>query len=173
MTMTDFDKLIKEKVEEATYPYDASAWKQFQKKSGMRGGTLKYWLAGASTALVAGGVAVFMLTRPAVENPNQPSELQILRDTVSQGVTIPQDCQQDVVTVEARKSETKSLRTVSQECKTEPQQQTQASETVVTAPKPSTANKVRYGRPLVIDVDTIKDNVPSDEELKNGHSRLF
>ena len=31
----------------------------------------------------------------------------------------------------------------------------------------------RYGRPLVIDVDTIKDNVPTDEQLKNGHSRLY
>jgi hypothetical protein len=29
------------------------------------------------------------------------------------------------------------------------------------------------GRPLVIDVDTIKDNVPTDEELKNGNSRIF
>jgi hypothetical protein len=173
MTMTDFDKLIKEKVEEATYPYDASAWKQFQKKSGMRSGTLKYWLAGASTALVAGGVAVFMLTRPVVENTKQPSELQILHDTASQVVTMPQGCQQeDIVTVESRKCETKSLRTVSQECNPEPQQM-QASETVIKTPKPSTTNEVRYGRPLVIDVDTIKDNIPSDEELKNGHSRLF
>lgn len=173
MTMTDFDKLIKEKVEEATYPYDSSAWKQFRKKSGMRSGTLKYWLAGASTALVAGGVAVFMLTRPTVENSNLPSERQVLHDTVSQVVTIPQNDQEDVmtVTVETTKREPKSSQAVAQTQETSAQP-TQSSETVAKTPKPSIP-KARYGRPLVIDVDTIKDNVPSDEELKNGHSRLF
>ena len=172
MTMTDFDKLIKEKVEEATYPYDSSAWKQFRKKSGMRNGTMKYWLAGASAALVAGGVAVFMLARPAVNNTNQPSELQILRDTASQVVTTVQDFrQEETLTHDPKKQETKSSRIAPQDCVTEPQE-TQHSESVGKTQRQST-NKVRYGRPLVIDVDTIKDNVPSEEELKNGHSRLF
>lgn len=172
MTMTDFDKLIKEKVEEATYPYDSSAWKQFRKKSGMRNGTMKYWLAGASAALVAGGVAVFMLARPAVNNTNQPSELQILRDTVSQVVTTSQNSQsEETVTLELEKHETKSSRIAPQDCVTE-SQEAQHSESVGKTQRPSTS-KVRYGRPVIIDVDTIKDNVPSEEELKNGHSRLF
>ena len=33
--------------------------------------------------------------------------------------------------------------------------------------------KVTYGKPIVIDVDTITRMVPTDEELKKGHSRLF
>ena len=171
MIMTDFDKLIKEKVEEATYPYDSSAWKQFRKKSGMRSGTLKYWLAGASTALVAGGVAVFMLTRPAVQNTNQPDQLQVLHDTVSQVLTVPQECQKaETVVLENTMVEKKTLQNAKQEQVSAPQ--VQPSETVTKKQKCS-KEEVRYGRPLVIDVDTIKDNVPSDEELKNGHSRLF
>ena len=35
------------------------------------------------------------------------------------------------------------------------------------------ASPTRLGRPLVIDVDTIKDNLPTDEELRKGNSRLF
>lgn len=172
MTMTDFDKLIKEKVEEATYPYDSSAWKQFRKKSGMRSGTLKYWLSGASTALVAGGVAVFMLARPAAQNTNQPNELQALHDTVSQMVSIPQHGQQtETLVVEETKTVVKTSRKAMQNQVSDPQQE-QPAETAGKKQKRST-EAVRYGRPLVIDVDTIKDNVPSDEELKNGHSRLY
>lgn len=172
MTMTDFDKLIKEKVEEATYPYDSSAWKQFRKKSGMRSGTLKYWLSGVSTALVAGGVAVFMLARPAAQNTNQPNELQALHDTVSQMVSIPQDGQQtETLVVEETKTVVKTSRKAMQNQVSDPQQE-QPAETAGKKQKRST-EAVRYGRPLVIDVDTIKDNVPSDEELKNGHSRLY
>lgn len=172
MTMTDFDKLIKEKVEEATYPYDSSAWKQFRKKSGMRSGTLKYWLSGASTALVAGGVAVFMLARPTAQNTNQPNELQALHDTVSQMVSIPQDGQQtETLVVEETKTVVKTSRKAMQNEVSDPQQE-QPAETAGKKQKRST-EAVRYGRPLVIDVDTIKDNVPSDEELKNGHSRLY
>ena len=171
--MMDFDKLIKEKVEEATYPYDSSAWKQFRKKSGMRSGTLKYWLAGASTALVAGGVAVFMLARPAAQNTNQPNELQALHDTVSQVVTLSQDGQQtETVVVEKT---TKTTVKTSSEAKREQMSDPQQEQTTETAGKKQkrSIEPVRYGRPLVIDVDTIKDNVPSDEELKNGHSRLY
>jgi hypothetical protein len=50
----------------------------------------------------------------------------------------------------------------------------------VEAPRPQvekSAPKVNrtpvHGRPLVIDVDTIKENVPTDEELRKGNSRLF
>ena len=39
--------------------------------------------------------------------------------------------------------------------------------------EPTTTTRRQYVRPLVIDVDTIKDNVPSDEELKKGNSRIF
>ena len=35
------------------------------------------------------------------------------------------------------------------------------------------ASPTRLGRPLVIDVDTIKDNLPTDEEIRKGNSRLF
>ena len=38
---------------------------------------------------------------------------------------------------------------------------------------PKVMRKVIYGKPQVIDVDTIKRMVPTDEELEKGHSRLF
>jgi hypothetical protein len=53
------------------------------------------------------------------------------------------------------------------------EKQPEQTTTVAKAPEKPSVTTPRYGRPLVIDVDTIKDNVPSDEELRNGHSRLY
>lgn len=171
MSMTDFDKLIKEKVEEATYPYDAKAWKQFQKKSGMGRGTLKYWVAGASAVLVVGGVSAFLLSRPSSDTvPNLSNEQPVvMQDTFSQ-VTNSTDDHYTADTFAVKSEKSGSSKTPSITPVSDVSNQTKPDLTVP-ATKP-TKTVVRYGKPLVIDVDTIKDNVPSDEELKNGHSRL-
>ena len=171
--MTDFDKLIKEKVEGATYPYDSSAWKQFRKKSGMGHSSLKYWVAGVSTALVAGGVSVFLLlnhsSKPTLISPEEQSV--VVDDTLSQVTKATEEhLQADTFMVIPGKTTTtlkKSSPTSGSEL-----HDPADSKTSVPASKPA-QTVVRYGKPLVIDVDTIKDNVPSDEQLKEGHSRLY
>ena len=169
--MTDLDKLIKEKVEEATYPYDAKAWKQFQKKSGIGRGTLKYWVTGASTVLVAGGISVFLLSRPSMDTvPNLPNEQPlVMQDTFSQVTNSTDDhYTADTFAVKSEKSgisKTPSITPV-------PDVSNQTKPDLKAPVEKPSKTVVRYRKPLVIDVDTIKDNVPSDEELKNGHSRL-
>ena len=52
--MTDFDKLIKEKTEQAEYAYKPSAWRNFKRVSGSAS-PLRYWIVGSVSAVVLGG----------------------------------------------------------------------------------------------------------------------
>lgn len=172
--MTDFDKLIKEKVEKATYSYKASDWKDFQRKAGVYRGSAKYWVAGAA-ALIAGASLVVTLHHRNMSSPI-PEQQMVAQDTVlsvepqqtSDQLSGEGTAKLEVVAPEGSKASAKSAgHVVSEQAKT-----TASKEETVTDTK-QTSVRQTLGRPLVIDVDTIKDNVPSDEELKNGHSRLF
>lgn len=173
--MTDFDKLIREKAEQAEYSYKPSAWRQFMKKTGISGSKTHYWTIGLSSALVVSGVVAFFSYYYNTTQPNAEPSLSVpSADTTS--------CQ--VTTAEAENLTTETYQ-VSEKDKSMPNnervQGKQRTESVVdsatqSAPKIKTThveNTPRYGRPLVIDVDTIKENVPTDEELRNGNSRLY
>lgn len=172
--MTDFDKLIKEKAEQAEYVYRPSAWKQFQRVTGLGKTSAAYWLAGVAAVAVVGGITAFVGYRngqvaPANSTPIPPvadtlTEQPVATATVDSGTYIvPED--EPTVTAVPQVSERKTPETV------------KAAEAPAPAPvvnPPAEPVKMpRYGRPLVIDVDTIKENVPTDEELEKGNSRLF
>ena len=174
--MTDFDKLIKEKAEQADYAYKPAAWKSFRHHAGMGSGTLKYWVAGISSAVVVGGLTAFLLLRtPNSSQGNEAVPEVVSLDTVS--LTVDGDAvvaDDTLLLAGSGKQEsprTKAATTTTP--KSTPEQSTAEANQPAKATAPRKNETPRYGRPLVIDVDTIKDNVPTDEELKNGHSRIF
>jgi hypothetical protein len=67
--MSDFDQLIKEKVNSKEYAYSAKKWQSFTKKAGWRRGfsTIHWLLSGA--AVVAVAVGLFFVLRPAKDAP--------------------------------------------------------------------------------------------------------
>ena len=169
--MTDFDKLIQEKAEEATYTYKPSAWRSFQKHAGTFR-PAKYWIGGAAaTVLVGTTVGVFMFQKfDKITPSSEPVEVTALQDTLAslqdeQTVVLEP---KEMVTPKNNRASEQPQKTTVQETEVQPEsngnQQARASRTTTTRP---------IGRPLVIDVDTIKENVPTDEELKNGNSRIF
>ncbi len=170
--MTDFDKLIQEKAEEATYSYKRSAWRDFQKHAGTYR-PVKYWIAGAAaTVLVGTTVGLFMFQKSDKVAPSsEPVEVTVTQDTLA---SLPEE--QTVVLEEPKEVVPQKNNRPSEQ-----PQKSSAQETDVppksTANPPAKESRVKntrpMGRPLVIDVDTIKDNVPTDEELKNGNSRIF
>lgn len=173
--MTDFDKLIKEKTEQAEYAYKPSAWRNFKRVSGTAS-PLRHWIVGSVAAVVLGGAVATALyfapnrqPRDVADNPAVTVDSMLVD---SESPVVPQDTVSFPSQVVANP--------------VAPASSVKATTGTVTAdaavstptPKPDTLKKtqkttVRLGRPLVIDVDTIKDNVPTDEELRNGHSRLF
>ena len=175
--MTDFDKLIKEKAEQAEYTYKPAAWKSFRQKAGIGRGTVGYWAAGVATAVIVGGTLVFMLNR-------EPKTATDLPSTETSTVVADSSCEtpqssilaDTLSVVDASAKETPAAgkcRSGAQERVQPADAKTEQETTISKAPEKPSVITPRYGRPLVIDVDTIKDNVPSDEELRNGHSRLY
>lgn len=171
--MTDFDKLIKEKAEQAEYSYKPSAWRQFQRKTGMRSSMAFYWTVGLSSALVVGGVVAFFGYRHHNACPDAaPSQSMASVDTTQ--TLAPEIEEQTPETYLI--SETELATTKTQHAQGNHQVESAVDSATKLEHKSRTthvANPPRYGRPLVIDVDTIKENVPTDEELKNGNSRLY
>ena len=173
--MTDFDKLIKEKTEQAEYAYKPSAWRNFKRVSGS-GSPLRYWIVGSVSAVVVGGaVATAVLCSPKhrqVENTGVSAAA--VDSTLVEAQPAAGD--PDTVLYPSREAPVQvvspSRKKVSDNAKI-PDVEAVAPERKPVEVKPKTENPVRLGRPLVIDVDTIKENVPTDEQLRNGHSRLF
>ena len=174
--MTDFDKLIKEKAEQAEYAYKPSAWKSFQRHAGMARGGLKYWVAGVSSVVAIGGLTTFLMLRtshPTLEN--EPSPKIVAVDTLSSDVDEIVLVENDTTSMTQR-SEQKASRVKAAPSAASKSSDEKSSDETSQPAKAATCKKndpPRYGRPVVIDVDTIKDNVPSDDDLRNGHSRLY
>ena len=173
--MTEFDKLIKEKAEQAEYDYKPAAWRRFHRSAGIGHAAWKYWVSGISCAVIVGGTVAFMLGRGS----------QPLQDAsrATQTVAADSSCvnlQPAIMSDTLLVTETTSAETVvSRERRAPVEERDVPSSQVTTVPSSAvtstkaTETQQRHGRPMVIDVDTIKDNVPTDEELRNGHSRLF
>ena len=168
--MTDFDKLIKEKVEQASYPYDEAAWRQYKRKAGLHGGAAKYWVVGAASIVAVGTFLLLKQGRQTVPDAEQPS----------QSVVYAPD---SALTLQNTSSEVTEDTLMFQEMqappKVSPYVSRKNSDSIVEQPHrilkdtSKVYRKVIYGKPLVIDVDTITQMVPTDEELKKGHSRLY
>lgn len=174
--MTDFDKLIREKAEQAEYTYKPAAWQSFRRMAGMGRSTVKYWIAGVSSAVIVGGLTTVLLLnngRSTQEDASAPNVVAL--DTVSMNVDDEVVVGNDTLSLAGNRnpqaSQTKAV--PSAVSKASADSPAVAARRSVETPSPDKKVAPRYGRPLVIDVDTIKDNVPTDEELKNGHSRLY
>ena len=175
--MTDFDKLIKEKAEQAEYAYKPAAWKSFRRKAGVGRGSVGYWAAGVATTVIIGGALVFMLNRePKTAATASPTETPtIVTDSSCENMHSPLSAD-TLLVEESSAKETPAVGGHHDDVRERVQPaevQSEQTTTVAKAPEKPSVRPPRYGRPLVIDVDTIKDNVPSDEELRNGHSRLY
>ena len=173
--MTDFDKLIKEKTEQAEYAYKPSAWRNFKRVSGSAS-PLRYWIVGSVSAVVLGGAVATALYFAPNRQPREVADNPAMTvDSMLVDSESPVESQ-DTVSFSPKMV----ANPVSHTTPTKTTSGTTPAEAAVSMPmsRPDTLKKpqrtaVRLGRPLVIDVDTIKDNVPTDEELRTGHSRLF
>lgn len=171
--MTDFDQLIKNKADQAQYAYKPSAWKSFAKHSGFKVGLSGWQIAVATIATVAVvGGAVW----------------GILSATHRQPANTPQNTTESTVAVidSANHTETDEPTLVNEPTpaptKQTPQKPTEAivvQETVTETPvekepaKPRKTTTRPWGKPVLINVDTITQLEATDEELRNGHSRLY
>lgn len=168
--MTDFDKLIKEKAEQASYSYDEAAWRQYKRKAGLHGGSAKYCLVGTAALVVAG---IFLLLKPghqAQESQNQPTQMDVVASDSSLALQNPSnETLEDTLTLRPDK-ETKGRPLKVSRHHTET---VDASKVQMKKDTPKVSRKVIYGKPIAIDVDTITRMVPTDEELEKGHSRLY
>lgn len=174
--MTDFDKLIKEKTEQAEYAYKPSAWRSFKRVAGTVK-PLRYWVMGSVSAVLLGGAVAtavhFASNRPQQEAGNPP--VLAIDSTFSETGTLSGASDETLYSVPVTPVQNES--TVHRQSSVSAEQPNKASDvkTVLRndSVKQSKNRQTRLGRPIVIDVDTIKENVPTDEELRNGHSRLY
>lgn len=169
----EFDKIIKDKIENTDFEYNDSSWMKFNKLRRKKKILKISAIIGSVAVLISTVVAIFLFTNnnhSQIQNPNSSTE-------VSQNETVLMDSSEiseTNLTTPINEQITKrdnanSFNTNSR--KEEPQRDTSNNKSVQ---KPKTDETIKYyGRPLTIDVDTIKDNVPSDEELKKGNSRIF
>lgn len=168
--MTDFDKLIKEKAEKASYPYNEAAWRQFKRKAGLPGGTAKYWVTGASALMVAGGLFLLKPGHHGEPLQDNPSTTGVVATDSAMVMQAPSnEAWEDTLTLPTENiTAKKPLQASSRQTETP-----DATKVQVRKDTPRVSKKVIYGKPVVIDVDTITRMVPTDEELEKGHSRLF
>ena len=168
--MTDFDKLIKEKAEQASYSYEEAAWKQFKRKAGLKSGSVKYWVVGAASFVAVG---TFLLLKPTRQNQPMPDQSQQVVLTVDDSARTSQTLivteSEDTLSIDM---DQKTKQTPFHASRNE-KENTIGHQSAIVKDTPTVTRKAVLGRPLVIDVDTITRMVPTDEELKKGHSRLY
>lgn len=112
--MSDFDQLIKEKVNSKEYSYSAKNWQSFTQKAGWKGGftLLHGLLTGASVIAVAVGVyvAVRMTGGEAQQSTpptkgNSDTEIVVKQDSLIEEVPV----MEEVVEMEAENTTTRSV----------------------------------------------------------------
>lgn len=172
--MTDFDKLIREKAEQAHYDFNPSDWKKFKGKTGKS----NHWFyaTAGGIAIVAAVISSILFLGKKTETESRAKDA----DTATTTTVETHDTQEET-TIKApeiqKASETQRI--THNNIATHTDSTSQQSENAMSQqPAKHVSDKKDYdrnvlGRPLVIDVDTIKDNVPSDEELKKANSGLF
>ncbi len=179
--MTEFDELLKQKVEQTDYPYRHAAWRQFLRSSG-----LHTTLSGVQiAALSLAGVAVIALVTWGVVRHVTPASSPL------------EPAPTEIVATTADNSEYDILDTTNQtQCNSSEEGNTQVAETprkkatnnvpVDTEPAPTCTKaqpatqpstpKTRerlYGRPVTISVDTITQMHPTEEQLKSRNSQII
>ena len=181
--MADFDQLLKDKVEQAEYSYKHSAWKGFAKRAGFKAGLSGLQIALLSLSLVAVisvvTLGIIFLGHPST-NDEQGAVVRA-QDTVEthHDMLLQQENTESVSTeseqVNSSVPNTPSPKANGQQPTANSQQpETNSQRQTVNGQQP-TANTQRpkYGPPIELNVDTITQMVPTDEQLRNGNSRIF
>lgn len=174
--MTEFDELIRNKVEQADYPYKPSAWKRFAKHSGIRLGNnpLKIAAISVMAAAAVGGTTWGILTHQSSSRTADPvTESIVAADTMP--VTNTEIATMDSMTSIASPQSATAAHTTpnEQSCMPEPIAPEPNQPIAQPAEKPIYKTNRPLGRPVLINVDTITDFEPTEEQLRNGHSRIF
>ena len=181
--MADFDQLIKDKVEKAEYTYKPSAWKGFAKRAGIKAGLSGVQIALLTISLVTviSGVTlgVLFLGHPTTNEGQGMGDM--VQDTVEtrHDMVLPQE-NEESAPAEPEKVKppvpSSKIQKVNdhQPAVNSVQPETNSQKQTATGQQP-TVNTRRpiYGPPIELNVDTITQMVPTDEQLRNGNSRIF
>lgn len=172
--MSDFDQLIREKAEQANYHYKASAWRSFKRYAGLKTGVAALYTVVTVALLSVATFLVVKMTRHAEPAPEPPvvNTTVAMNDTV---VTTEAPAEPEAATPDMPETIYCDFGGAPKAAKTDvPAVETPAPTTPATpARKTESRQAPVYGIPVVIEVDTITQMWPTDEELKEGNSRLY
>ena len=175
--MADFDQLLKDKVEQAKYSYKHAAWKGFAKRAGFKAGLSGLQIAAITVAVVAvitGITLGVVFSGQPTPNGDQGAVVGIQDTMETQYAVSPtqDNVEHGTADSEQRVKETQKPASLP---KTNDQQPMANGQQPISNPQQPTTNTQRpkYGPPLEINVDTITQMVPTDEQLRNGNSRIF
>ena len=174
--MTEFDELLKQKVEQTDYPYRHTAWRHFLRRSGLHTALTGGQIAAVSltgvavAALVTWGVVRHVASSPTPAEP-APAEIVVIptdsivvsEDTLPTTVDVPASPQpQPAVARTPKASDSPAMENVPQ-----PAARPTTKQNTDKKPEPI------YGRPVRINVDTITELFPTDEQIRKGHSNII
>ena len=189
MTGKEFDRTIKDKTEQAHYPFKEAAWESFSRKSGVASGSRftrnNKTLAVVSAAVITAGVVsgILIHTNKTRTQPQTPQETaaadssSVNTDTLVlqmplQEESVPSEDKNPAVSNTAHKETEAKKNNVVAEPISGDTLSNGRTEKAESKPVPK-RGRATYGRPLEINVDTITDMEPTDEQLRRGNSRLF
>ncbi len=170
--MAEFDQLIKEKMEKAQYAYRPSAWRSFAKSAGVRAGLSGLQIAAIAVAVVAvvTGITLGVVFSGHPVPSSEQDAVVSVQDTVeTQHAASPVHDNDEQIAVETchGASQTQDKQGTANSAQGTVETQHAASQPTDNRQRPA------YGRPLEILVDTITEMEPTDEQLRQGNSRLF
>ena len=188
MTGKEFDRTIKDKTEQAHYPFKEAAWDIFSSKSGHsttpRFTRLHKALAVTATSLITAGIVsgILLHVNNTHTEPQMPVETadtdssNVIADTLTlemptqEETANSKDKSPAVANTNYKSPETGKNKVVA--ISVAGDTLFQGTDKNQTKPVPKRA-RAAYGRPLEINVDTITDMEPTYDQLRKGNSRLF
>lgn len=174
--MAEFDQLIKEKMEKAQYAYRPSAWRSFAKSAGVRAGLSGLQIAAIAVAVVAVVIGITLgvvFSGQPTPNSEQGAVVRIQDTVETQNPASPILEDQEPNSVQgAVKTQQSASQIQDKQGTANSVQGTVETQHAASLPKASTQRPI-YGRPLEILVDTITEMEPTDEQLRQGNSRIF
>lgn len=175
--MTDFDRLIQEKTELNRFDFKNSHWRKFARAAGIKTGGTVYAVAiavvaaaGVATAILLSGKANTSKSQPAAPEKT-PVIDTVLKDDLDNEPSILSADSIVKIAITAEKG------THSRDAA--PADIPAVHEAESNTPEETGGKEREKGRnhglvrPLTIKVDTIKDDIPTDEEIEKGHSRII
>lgn len=163
--MTDFDKIIKQKVEGKKYPYSASAWQSFASKAGIKSAlTLgqSIIIGAVSFAVISvGGIALYkhLSSNESTPIPVQPAQSTEIPEAVVSDTLIEQSEMDSVIETQPVINTNASTKQVVKQNDEQDKNPVIKQDTIEkTTKKPPILRPKNNRRILEIRTDTIKSN---------------